>query len=739
MYKYILIFILFFSTINAIEITNVKISGNNRLSNETIKVYGNISIPKNYSNEELNNITKELYNTNFFKDIVVSIKDKTLFIEVEEYQIINKIIITGEDASKFKEAILENLKSKENGSFIKNNISKDIDIAKKIYASIGFNFSEVTISSEQLTAERVNLYLDVKKGNKTKIQKITFSGDKQVRDSRLRSVIVSEEYKFWKFISKNVNLTKRNIELDKRLLTNYYKSNGYYDVQILSDSIELIDDHIELNYTINAGKRYRFVKFETNVQSPFDSKLFLKLNDDYEKYIGEYYSPFKIKKLLDSLDLLIAFQNLQFVEHSINEIISDDGIEVKVNIYEGKKQTVERINIIGNSITNENVIRSELILDEGDPFSKLKLDQSIASLKSRNIFSKVVEKISEGSEKDLKVIDITVEEKPTGEISAGAGFGTNGGSLAFTVSENNFLGNGIKLITSFELSDESLKGEVQVNNPNYNYSGNALNFNIASQTDDKPESGYESSAYSAGIGTNFEQYRDIYIAPGFQLNTDKLSVHSGATSSMKKQAGTFTDLTFNYTVAADKRDRKFMPTNGYFTSFTQDIPLVADSPYIRNSFATNLYRGLSPDIIGSMKIFGTTIHGLENKDVRLSKRTKLPPNKLRGFQRGKVGPLDGKDYIGGNYATAANFAAQFPNLLPDSTKVDVGAFLDFANLWGVDYSSAVADSNKIRSTIGVNAQWTSPVGPVSLVFSQNLSKAATDKTESFSFNLGTTF
>ena len=168
MYKYILIFILFFSTINAIEITNVKISGNNRLSNETIKVYGNISIPKNYSNEELNNITKELYNTNFFKDIVVSIKDKTLFIEVEEYQIINKIIITGEDASKFKEAILENLKSKENGSFIKNNISKDIDIAKKIYASIGFNFSEVTISSEQLTAERVNLYLDVKKGNKTK-------------------------------------------------------------------------------------------------------------------------------------------------------------------------------------------------------------------------------------------------------------------------------------------------------------------------------------------------------------------------------------------------------------------------------------------------------------------------------------------------------------------------------------------------------------------------------------------
>ena len=739
MYKYILIFILFFSTANAIEITNVKISGNNRLSNETIKVYGNISIPKNYSNEELNNITKDLYDTNFFKDIDVSVKDKTLFIEVEEYKIINKIIITGEETNKFKEAIIENLKSKENGSFIKNNISKDIDITKQIYASIGFNFAEISISSEELSAERVNLYLDVKKGNKTKIQKITFSGDKQVRDSRLRNVIVSEEYKFWKFISKNVNLTKRNIELDKRLLTNYYKSNGFYDVQILSDSVELIDDQIELNYTINAGKRYRFVKFETNVQSPFDSKLFLKLNDDYEKYIGEYYSPFKIKKLLDSLDLLIAFQNLQFVEHSINEIISDDGIEIKVNIYEGKKQTVERINVTGNSITNENVIRSELILDEGDPFSKLKLDQSIASLKSRNIFSKVEQRVSNGSESDLKIIDITVEEKPTGEISAGAGFGTNGGTLAFTVSENNFLGNGVKLITSFELSDESLKGEVQVNNPNYNYTGNALNFNFASETNDKPESGYESSTYSAGIGTSFEQYRDIYIAPGLKLNTDKLTVHSGASSSMKKQAGTFSDLSFVYTIAADKRDRKFMPTNGYFSSFTQDLPVVADSPYLRNSFAVNSYKSLSEDVIGSMKIFGSTVHGLNDKDVRLSKRSKLSTNRLRGFQKGKVGPVDGKDYIGGNYVTSLNFAAQFPNLLPDSSKVDVGAFLDFANVWGVDYSSAIDDSNKIRSTIGVNAQWSSPVGPVSLVFSQNISKADTDKTESFSFNLGTTF
>ena len=117
----------------------------------------------------------------------------------------------------------------------------------------------------------------------------------------------------------------------------------------------------------------------------------------------------------------------------------------------------------------------------------------------------------------------------------------------------------------------------------------------------------------------------------------------------------------------------------------------------------------------------------------------MPSSKLRGFEAGKIGPKDGVDFVGGNYAWASNFELSLPNLLPEATKTDVGLFLDFANLWNVDYDKQLDDSSKIRSTIGVNTSWVSPVGPMTFVFSQNISKGSTDIVETFNFKLGTTF
>jgi len=159
---------------------------------------------------------------------------------------------------------------------------------------------------------------------------------------------------------------------------------------------------------------------------------------------------------------LIDRNDIQFVEHSVSEIIADDNIEVQINIFEGSKQLVEKINIKGNSVTNESVIRSELLIDEGDPFNVLKLNRSLAKLKARNIFSEVKKEIVPGSSKDSKIINISVAEQPTGEISAGAGVGTNGGSFAFTVRENNWLGKGIEVSTFAEIDQESLKGAIKV-------------------------------------------------------------------------------------------------------------------------------------------------------------------------------------------------------------------------------------------------------------------------------------
>ena len=182
-----------------------------------------------------------------------------------------------------------------------------------------------------------------------------------------------------------------------------------------------------------------------------------------------------MKKLLDELDELININSLQFVEHNVQETIEGDTINIILNIFEGEKKTlVERINITGNNVTNENVIRGELILDEGDPLTNINLEKSISKIKSRNIFNDVKYKINDGSKNNLKIINIDVEEKPTGEISAGAGIGTNGGSFAFNIKENNWLGEGKNVAFEIAVDQETLEGTFSFTDPNYDFLGNSI-------------------------------------------------------------------------------------------------------------------------------------------------------------------------------------------------------------------------------------------------------------------------
>ena len=736
----ILFLILFNSSAFAEVIKKIEISGNERVSDETIRVYGNISLNQNVDNLKINQIIKDLYSTNFFEDIKVSVSNGILFINLSEYPVINEIIITGETANKYKEAIKKNIKSKKNGPFVKALISEDEVIIKKLYSSLGFNFLEVKSKVESFPKKRVNVYFEIEKGEKTKISKINFKGDRKIRDRRLRDIITSQEDKFWKVLTGNTNLKQSNIALDKRLLTNYYKSIGYYDVKVISEIVELQEDfQAEITFNINAGTRYKISKISTNVDSVLDKKLFLPLNEIYKQTVGSYYSPFLIKKLLDELDLIISNEDLQFIEHNVNEILLDDSIEIVINVIEGQKILVEKIDILGNTVTNETVIRSALLLDEGDPYSKVKIDKSISDIKSKRIFASVKETTTEGSIPNTKNVKIVVEEMPTGEISAGAGIGTNGGSFAFNVKENNWLGKGVTLSAAAEVSEESVRGSLSYTDPDYNFTGKELSYFLKNVQNDKKSSGYENTVIGGGVGLSYERFKDIYFSPGLSLTYDDLTTDDTASALLKKQSGSSTDLMFDYALSSDKRDRRFMPTGGYLTSFFQEVPLYAEQPHLKNNFSTNHYKEFNEDLIGALKFGVTSINGLGDEDVRVSKRLGLSSNKLRGFEPGKVGPKDGDDFIGGNYTTSLNLEANFPNFFPEKSNAEIGLFLDAGNVWGVDYSDTIDDSNKLRSTFGVNTSWLSPAGPLSFVFSKNISKASTDVDQSFNFRLGTTF
>ena len=182
-----------------------------------------------------------------------------------------------------------------------------------------------------------------------------------------------------------------------------------------------------------------------------------------------------------------------------------------------------------------------------------------------------------------------------------------------------------------------------------------------------------------------------------------------------------------------------MPTSGSVFRFGQSLPVYADKSYIANSLSASKYKSINENIVGVGKFYLSTINGLGSDDVRLSKRKNLSSKRIRGFKKNKIGPVDNNDYIGGNYAAALNFEANLPKILPEDTNTDLSIFLDFGNLWGVDYDSSIDDSNKIRSSTGIVANWISPVGPMNFIFSQNITKADTDKTQGFTFSLGTTF
>jgi outer membrane protein insertion porin family len=739
--KFILVFIfLNTSFVRSEIIKEIKITGNSRISNETVIIYGEIKKGVDYKEKDLNIILKNLYASDFFENVSIELNKNVLNINLKEYQNIENLTITGEKRKSYEKQIKKIIKLREKSSYIKSYLPDDIRQIKNFYSQLGYNFAEVDAKIKDLDKNKIRLLLDIKRGPQTRISSINFIGDKKIRDKRLRDIIASDEDKFWKFLSKNTKFNQNLIDLDVRLLRNYYKSIGYYNVNVNSKTANLDKDgSIDLVYSIDAGKRFIINKIITNPDSIYDKNLFLPLNDKYKKVIGSYYSPFTVRKLLEDIDELIEENNLQFVEHNVEERIESDGISIRFNIFEGEKTLVERINVKGNSVTDEKVIRGELLLDEGDPFTKLALNKSISKIKARNIFGKVSSETEQGSKTNLKIIDIEVEEKPTGEITAGAGIGTSGGTIAFGVSENNWLGEGKRVNFGVDVDKESLTGTINYTNPNYDYLGKSINYFLSSTSNDKPDQGYENTVVEAGANTSFEQYKDIFINLGLSSSYDDLRTDDSASASLKKQDGEFSEIVGSYGLKYDKRNRAFMPTSGSIVGFQQELPLYADKPFIGNTITMSTYKEISENVVGAGKIYLSSINGLNDENVRLNKRKSLSSKRLRGFKRNKVGPKDGVDHVGGNYVAALNFETNLPNLLPESSKSDIALFLDLGNVWGVDYDSSIDESNKLRASTGIGLNWLSPLGPMSFVFSQDLKKAETDETESFTFNLGTTF
>ena len=725
----------FSDTLNKIEIV-----GNDRISDETIKMFMSVDVKDEINDVKLNEILKELYQTDYFEDVRLNFEDQILSIKVVENPIIENISYNGVKSSRILKIIKDETIVKSRSSFNEKVLKKDRLKIKNILKNLGYYHSNVDVFTKKSKNKLINITYEINLGKKSKINKITFIGNKIFKDKKLRRIITSTEYKFWKFISGRKYLNENTALFDERLLNNFYKNNGYYNVVINSAFAKLIDENtFELIFNIDAGSKFFFGDLDLNLPMDFDEKNFNSINDLFNKTKGKPYSINIIDKILDEIDTITTLEQYKFIKANVIESINQNSIDLEFIVEKGENFYVDRINIFGNNITAENVIRNQLLIDEGDPFSEILLTKSINNIKSLNFFKNVDSKIQVNENNKIKSIDIYLEEQATGEVFATAGAGTSGTSLGFGVKENNFLGKGIALDSNILISTHEFKGKFSVRNPNFRNSDKSVYISVeALENDNYKTFGYKTNKTGFSFGTNFEYLNDFYLGLNNSNFYETIETDSTASAQQQSQEGNYWDSFLKFDMNYDKRNQKFQTSSGFKSFYSISLPVVSDTNTIKNYYNYSKYFSFYDKNFSSISLYLQSANSLNDENIKLSERISIPSSRLRGFEYGRVGPKDGDDFIGGNYAYSLNFASNVPFILEDSQNLDFIFFADVADIWGVDYNSSIK-GNGTRSSIGIALDWMSPAGPMNFTWAVPVLKQTGDKTESFRFNLGTTF
>ena len=722
-------------------VNKITISGNARITDQTIITFLPVKLNDDIDENQINNITKELYETSFFKNILINFNNNELNIKVEENPIIQNITFKGIKSDTLKQFIISETILKPRSSFTQFFLEQDLDKMKDNLSNRGYYFSSIISKIETLDDNIINLIYDFNLGEKAKIKKISFVGDKVYKDNKLKSLILSEEYKFWKFISGKKFLNEELVNFDKRLLLNFYRNQGFYNVKVSSSFAKLLDNnYFELIFNIDAGKKIYFGDLILDLPINYDKENFLKLTKTLDALEKKPYSINSIEKITEQIDLLALYEQYETIDVDVIENLIGNELNITFVINETEKSFIKRVDLFGNNVTRENVIRNQFEIDEGDFYNKILFNKTINNLKSLNFFKSVDGQVISDDETGDKILEISVEEKPTGEIGASAGVGTSGNSIGVFVRENNYLGKGLGLNSDLTLSSESIRGSFTINNPNFNDTDKAVYSTIeVTEIDKLKDFGYKTNRSGFSYGTNFEFLDDFRFGIGNKNYYQKIETDSTASNLQKKQEGSYWDTILSLDFIYDKRNQKFKTTDGFRSSYSIDLPIISDTNTLSNTYNYQFYTELFDENITSISFFAKTSNSISNDDIKLTERNFLPANKLRGFQVGKVGPKDGNDFIGGNYASSINFSSTLPQILESNQNIDVLFFLDVGNVWGVDYSSSISETNIIRSAVGIGVDWFTPIGPLNFSLSQPISKANTDSTETFRFNLGTTF
>ena len=727
-------------------IQTVEVRGAQRVDPGTVRSYMVIQEGDPFDPRRIDRSLKSLFATGLFADISLRREGNTLVVNVVENPIINRIAIEGNHEFD-AETIKTEISLRPRVIYTRTKIQDDVKRILTLYRQSGLFAVNVEPKIIQLEQNRVDLVFEITEGAETAIGSIRFIGNREFSDGRLREVIQTRETTWWRFFSTDDVYDPDRMNLDRELLRRFYLANGYADFKVNTAVAELTPDKkaFFLTFAIEEGERYRFGDLEVEARLKNLNDEDLKTALEVEK--GDWYSADEIEKTIDRLTELVGTLGFAFVEirPRVNRDRENKTINVKYVVNEGPRVFVERINIAGNVRTLDKVIRREFRLVEGDAFNASKLRRSKTRIQNLGFFAKVDVEQVPGDAPDKTVINVNVEEKPTGQITIGAGFSSSIGVLGdIRLRETNFLGRGQDVGVKFQLAAAASELDFSFTEPYFLDRDLRAGFDLFRTTRDLQDtSSFDIKRTGGRIRAGYEITENLSESWRYTARlTDISNIDDDASSLIRAQEGEETLSEVGHSIAYDRRDNTNKPTKGYVIRLDTDLAGLGGSiRHARNTAsAVNFYSLADQWIISTRGKVGF-IAGI-GKDVALSERYFLGGDDVRGFETSGIGPRDlaTDDALGGEFMYSASLALSFPSGLPDELGVTGRLFTDLGSSSTLSpTNSTTADENSLRMGVGAGITWESPFGPLGVDFAYPVLKEDFDRKEYVRINFGTKF
>ena len=750
--KSFLIFVIFIFLNISISFSNdylikkVEITGNNRIPESFITNITNKYFNKKITDEEINLITKSLYQSDFFDEISVKVNNDILYIEVIETPIINEIYFFGN--SFFSDDDLrEIIKINKRDTLSKNKLNQAIENIKIQYSKTGRTFAKVEVTKKELTQSRINLLFEVTEGELVKVNKINFFGNKVFSNNKLKSIIKTKESKFYRFFGSSV-FKEENIVLDKNLLKKFYSRRGFVDFKVLSYKRELLPDYSGYNISIIVNEGNPFVINNILIQNELSTASKKDLLDLVYLKKADLFDERALQESKKSLNNFFEKDGYTFIKikHKIlNKDNKESKLDIKFFITEAVKSYVRRININGNTRTLDKVIRRELLILEGDPFNGQKLKSSLNALKRLGYFKSVEVNILKTDNPGVVDVELNVKEDLTGSFSFGIGYDSvEKTSLAVGLEEKNFLGKGIKTRISIQTSEKSTKYNLGITEPYFQDTPLSLSGDIFDQEREIGQKDIEKQGFEIGLGFKYYDYRNRFGYRYISSKTTTDDTFTGTSISGEEGIEIETSL-LNYSISSNNTDSFLNPTEGVKKSLKMSVAGVGgDSKFLKTEAAFKQYIPFNyGDYVFSYGTKFGTISSLEDEKVTSSNRFYFNSNSVRGFDTNGIGPRDnGNDNgVGGNNFYSGQIEVKSKKLVPGDLGIDISIFSDIGSLWDTDYPTNVTGVNDSgpRASAGVAVYWNTAVGPLSFIWGWPIIDESYDKENNFKFSIGTSF